>query len=162
MPQREPNEIDQREARRRRQRVGRLARSLGFHGRVEYRHVYSQSGGAQYCVGTDSTTDVMIVYAEAFDRDDDPQDFSLRAIVAHECGHQRLLREPELKTFGRRLSGTVYEEVLASLIGSLLVDDEDAEQLVWKATIDLAKTTLPADQIVLTIEELRSLLKEIV
>ena len=33
---------------RRRSVALRLERALGFVGRVEYRHVYSQSGGAQY------------------------------------------------------------------------------------------------------------------
>jgi len=135
---------------------------LGFDGRVEYRHVYSQTGGAQFCVGTHSGADVMVVYAEAFERDRDPHDFSLRAILAHECGHQRLLRDHELAAIGRRLSGSIHEEVLASLIGSLLVDEfSDAEHLVWKATVDLAAVGLSPEETVRAIERLRGLLKEL-
>ena len=121
-----------------------------------------ESGGAQYCIGPTPDADVLVVYAEAFERDNDPQDFTRRAIIAHECGHQRLLRDRELVALGRKLSGSIYDEVLASLIGSLLVDGKDAQQLVWKATVDLSKTGLPTEQIVRTIEQLRALLKEMI
>lgn len=162
MSQREPKAIGRREAVRRRQRIGRIARSCGFRGRIEYRHVYSQSGGAQFCIGTKGD-DVLIVYAEAFDRDRDPDDFSLRAVIAHECGHQRLLRDSRLSALGRKISGSAHEEVLASLIGSLLVDDSvDAQHLVWKATVELAIVGLPAAEVVRTIEQLRALLREFV
>lgn len=57
-----------------------MARALGFVGRVEYRHVYSASGGAQYGHGAEVESDLLTVYAEAFDRDADPEDFSLSAI----------------------------------------------------------------------------------
>jgi hypothetical protein len=162
MSQREPKAIGRREAVRRRQRIGRIARSCGFRGRIEYRHVYSQSGGAQFCIGAKGD-DVLIVYAEAFDRDRDPDDFSLRAVIAHECGHQRLLRDPRLSVLGRKISGSAHEEVLASLIGSLLVGDSvDAQHLVWKATVELATVGLPAAEVVRTIEQLRALLREFV
>src|SRR2546421_6255 len=78
--------------RARRKRVARIARALGFVGHVEYRHVYSQTGGAQYGQGTTAAEDLLTVYAEAFDRDADPDDFSLDAILAHERGHQLLAR----------------------------------------------------------------------
>jgi hypothetical protein len=162
MPKREPEEIDRREAARRRRRIARMARSFGFRGHVEYRHVYSQSGGAQYCIGPTPEDDVLVIYAEAFERDRDPHDFSLPAMIAHECGHQRLTRDRELADLGRRLSGTIYEEVLASLVGSLLADGEDSRQLVWKAMVDLSMSGLSAEKIVRTIEELRALLKEMV
>jgi hypothetical protein len=51
---------------------------------VEYRHVYSQTGGAQYGRGNTPEEDLLTVYAEAFERDADPQDFSLEAMIAHE------------------------------------------------------------------------------
>jgi hypothetical protein len=38
------------------------------------------------------------VYAEAFERDNDPDDFRLEALIAHECGHQRLHRDPKLRS----------------------------------------------------------------
>src|SRR5690349_8877215 len=91
-----PAPIQPAESRRRRARVLREARAVGFVGRVEYRHVYSQSGGAQYGRGVGEGGDVLTVYAEAFDRDADPQDFSLRSIIAHERGHQLLARHPRL------------------------------------------------------------------
>jgi hypothetical protein len=106
---------------------------------------------------------VLVVYAEAFERDRNPEDFSLCAIIAHECGHQRLLRDPRLSAIGRKVSGSMHEEVLASLIGSLLVQDPvDAQHLVWKATAELAIVGLPAAQVVHTVEQLRGLLREFV
>ena len=69
MSRRDPPSIGNREAGARRQRIGRTARSLGFRGRVEYRHVYSQTGGAQFCLGPSIDADLLVVYAEAFERD---------------------------------------------------------------------------------------------
>jgi hypothetical protein len=57
---------------------------LGFVGRIEYRHVNSRFGGAQYVPGAAANEDSLILFAEAFDRDADPDDFSLEAIIAHE------------------------------------------------------------------------------
>jgi len=163
MATREPKELDDNQVARRQTRVSRLARSFGFSGQVEYRHAYSQSGGAQFCFGRGSASDVLLVYAEAFERDLDPHDFSLVAIIAHECGHQRFLRDSNLAVIGRKLSGQVFEEVIASLIGSLLVSDsQDAEDLVGKATVDLATVALSAASVVRTIEQLRGFLKELV
>src|SRR4051812_16314895 len=114
-----PGPIPPAEARRRRARVLRVARAVGFVGRVEYRHVYSQSGGAQYARGAGEGRDLLTVYAEAFDRDANPDDFSLAAIVAHERGHQLLARHPRL---ARHFAGATLaaEEVLASLLGALV------------------------------------------
>ena len=163
MAAREPKKLDKRQVARRQARVTRLASSFGFTGQVEYRHAYSQTGGAQFCFGLGAASDVLLVYAEAFDRDLDPDDFSLAAIIAHEGGHQRLLRDSHLAAIGRKLSGQVFEEVLASVIGSLLVEDrQDAEHLVGKATVDLATLALSAVSVVRTIEQLRGLLKELV
>src|SRR5688572_25061100 len=96
MASRSPAPIPPAESRRRRARALREARAVRFVGRVEYRHVYSRSGGAQYGRGAGEGGDVLTVYAEAFDRDADPEDFSLRAILAHERGHQLLARHPRL------------------------------------------------------------------
>jgi hypothetical protein len=76
--------------------VARLAPGLGVVGRVEYRRVCSQTGGAQYGRGSTADQDSLTVYAEAFERDADPVDFSLNAILAHERGHQLLARHPRI------------------------------------------------------------------
>jgi hypothetical protein len=83
-----PRPLTAAERRARRRRVVRLARELRFVGRIEYRHVFSQTGGAQYARGSNADEDLLTVYAEAFERDADPEDFSLEAILAHERGHQ--------------------------------------------------------------------------
>jgi hypothetical protein len=60
-----------------------------------------------------------MVYAEAFDRDADPEDFSRRAMIAHERGHQILARDPRPAP---RLAGAspAAEGVLASLLGAMV------------------------------------------
>src|SRR5262245_22478004 len=105
----------------RRNRGLQLARQLGFVGNVEYRHVYSQTGGAQYARGDEAEEDLLTIYAEAFERDADPEDFSLRAMIAHECGHQILARHPRI---ARRVAGVSEssEEILASLIGAMICE----------------------------------------
>jgi hypothetical protein len=111
---------------------------LGFVGRVEYRHVYSQTGGAQYGRGSTSEDDLLTVFAEAFERDADREDFSLEAILAHERGHQLLARHPRIaKRVAGRISGG-SEEILASLLGALLcVIGSDRDALLSKATVEL-------------------------
>jgi hypothetical protein len=114
-----------------------VARTLGFVGNVEYRHVYSQTGGAQYGRGSRQAADLLTIYAEAFERDSDPEDFSLQAIIAHECGHQILARHPRLE---KRIAGVseATEEILASLVGAMICDDEaDRVALFAKATAEL-------------------------
>jgi hypothetical protein len=91
-----PDPLTSRERRARRNRAARIARRLGFVGSVEYRHVYSQTGGAQSGRGTTAEEDLLMVYAEAFERDADPEDFSLEAMIAHERGHQILARHPRI------------------------------------------------------------------
>jgi hypothetical protein len=49
--------------------------------------VYSQSGGAQYGPGAEAGLDLLTVYAEAFDQNADPDNYSLSAIIAHERGY---------------------------------------------------------------------------
>jgi hypothetical protein len=117
--------------------VARLARDLGFVGRIEYRHVYSQTGGAQYGRGSAAEEDLLTVYAEAFERDADPEDFSLAAMIAHECGHQILARHPRI---AKRVAGVseASEEILASLLGAILCqEDTDRVTLIAKASAEL-------------------------
>src|SRR5438132_7667539 len=102
MPSGSPQPISQAQLRLRQTRVSHIAKTFGFIGRVEYRHVYSQSGGAQYGRGPSPEADILMVYAEGFERDADPADFSLEAMIAHECGHQILARHPRI---ARRVAG---------------------------------------------------------
>lgn len=132
-----PQPIGPAEDRRRQSVTLRLARALGFVGRVEYRHVYSQTGGAQYGRGAEAGTDLLTVYAEAFDRDANPDDYSLSAIIAHERGHQVLARHPRLSVLLASASPAA-EEVLASLLGALVLEPgPDRDTLVDKAAFEL-------------------------
>ena len=125
------------EAEARRRRVLQLARSIGFVGRIEYRHFRSQTGGAQYGRGTDEGGDLLTVFAEAFERDADPNDFSLLSMIAHERGHQLVARHPKLNRILAQ-STPRAEEVLASLLGALVLrGTHDSDTLVAKATVDL-------------------------
>ncbi|MCI0638122.1 MAG: hypothetical protein L0Y70_03550 [Gemmataceae bacterium] len=58
--------------------------------------MYSQTGGAQYGRGNKPEDDLLTIYAEAFERDADPEEFSLEGMIAHECGHQILARHPRI------------------------------------------------------------------
>ena len=49
---------------------------------------FTAKRAAQYARGSTAHEDLLTVYAEAFERDADPEDFSLEAILAHERGHQ--------------------------------------------------------------------------
>jgi hypothetical protein len=125
------------ERRARRSRAARIARRLGFVGGVEYRHVYSQTGGAQYGRGNTPEEDLLTVYAEAFERDADPDDFSLEAMIAHECGHQILAWHPRI---AKRVAGIseASEEILASLLGAMICEtDDDRVTLFAKAAAAL-------------------------
>lgn len=156
----EPPPMSASEQRARLRRVKRIARRLGFTGRAEYRHVYSPSGGAQFCTGPSADEDLLVVYAKAFERDADPDDFSLEAIIAHECGHQQLIRSPGLRKVMAKFPGEPFEEILASLVGSLLLgESESAQTLVWKATAELGELNLTAANTVHFIERLRRLLR---
>lgn len=142
-----PQPIEPAELRRRRSVVLRLARAVGFVGRVEYRHVYSQSGGAQYGRGAEAGADLLTVYAEAFDRDANPDDFSLSAIIAHERGHQILVRHPRLSALLASASAAA-EEVLASLLGALVLEPgPDRDTLVDKAAFELVSRGAMAETV---------------
>jgi len=61
-----PSQLNPIQERQRLRRITQIARTFGFIGSIEYRHVYSQTGGAQYGRGSSSSRDLLIVYAEAF------------------------------------------------------------------------------------------------
>jgi hypothetical protein len=135
---------------------------LGFVGRVEYRHVYAQTGGAQYGSGVEADSDLLWLSAEAFERDAAGDDFSLRAIIAHERGHQVLARHAR---FAGRLIGrpAAAEEVLASLIGAWLVGaGADREMLIDKAAVDLLDAGVTAESAARQIERWWVLLGELI
>lgn len=159
-PADQPRPITPSERRGRLGPIRKAARLLGFVGAAQYQHAYSKSGGAQYLIGPNPDEDLLIVYAEAFERDADPDDFSLDALLAHECGHQRLVRNRDLKTILAKFPSEPFEEILASLVGSLLLDDvEVAETLVWKATAELSEVGLSAAATTDFIDRLRRLLR---
>lgn len=152
-----PKAIQQRQ-----QQCEQIARRFGFRGSVEYRHVRSGSGGAQYGVGRSADRDLLVVYAEAFERNRDPADFDLDAIIAHECGHQILERHPTLAKALGSSGDERLDEVLASVIGSLLLTDGiQAESLVAKATVELAEWGATPESAVQYIEQLRAILRSI-
>ena len=136
---------------------------MGFIGRIEYRHVYSQSGGAQYGLAASQENDLLTVYAEAFERDADPDEFSLEAILAHECGHQLLARHQRLSRNLPQAWSGVSEEIVASLLGSILASDEkDQQDLLLKALFEAQKHGFESDAGMLFLMELRALLENIV
>jgi hypothetical protein len=155
-----PRPLTPKELRARRRRIARLARALGFVGRTEYRHVFSQTGGAQYGQGVTSEEDLLTVYAEAFDRDVDPEDFSLEAILAHERGHQMLVRHPRI---AERVAGRITpasEEILASLLGAMISPaEEDRDALIAKATVELLNHGVSLDLAMGRLQELYNLLE---
>jgi hypothetical protein len=98
-----------------------------------------------------------VIFADAFERDADPTDFSLQAIIAHERGHQILFRNAQI----RRLVGggisEASEEVLASLIGSLIVGRRvDSASLVLKALHEVIECGLPAREALRLVVEIRA------
>ncbi len=125
-------------------RVVGIAHRLAFVGKVEYRHVSTTSGGAQYGLGPTIEEDLLVVYPEGFRRDAAGDDFSLAAIIAHECGHQILSRHERLRRNTPKPMSAVTEEVLASLVGSTIVGDaNDSEALVAKAVAELLDRGMP-------------------
>jgi hypothetical protein len=120
--------------------------------------VYSQTGGAQYGRGRTADQDLLTVYAEAFERDADPEDFSLTAMIAHERGHQILVRHPRI---AKRVVGVseASEEILASLVGAMICpDDADRDTLIAKAAAELLDRGQSADAANRQLQELYDLL----
>ncbi len=145
MTERSPEPIDNEQQRRRKSRALHIARSLGFVGRVEYRHVYAPTGGAQYCRGIEQGSDLLWLIADAFERDASGDDFTLRSIIAHERGHQLLARHPRLSKLQRRM-GEATEEFLASIIGAWICGDgTDRDMLIEKAAVDLLNAGMSAE-----------------
>jgi hypothetical protein len=146
----------------RRARAEAIARRVGFVGVVEYRHAISLSGGAQYGMAPTIEQDVLLLYAEAFRRDAAGDDFTLAAIIAHERGHQLLCRHERLRRNIPAAMSAVTEEVLASLIGSLIADDSrDREMLVLKALAELVDRRMPAADARRRVEDILSYLEAV-
>lgn len=144
----------------RQNRIANIAEALGFGGNVEYRHVYSQTGGAQYGRGCKESEDLLIVSAEAFERDADPEDFSLEAMIAHERGHQILARHRQL---AKRVIGisVASEEILASLVGAMICyNDVDRDTLYAKAFTDLLGFGQTPESATRQLQDLWELLEE--
>src|SRR5213596_2555859 len=155
MASRLPGPLTPAERRARRNRAARIARRLGFVGSVEYRHVYSQTGGAQYGRGNTPEEDLLSVYAEAFERDADPDDFSLDAMIAHERGHQILARHPRIAKLTAGIP-LVSEEILASMIGSIICHSEfDRQALYLKAASELVVRGVKAESAERQLETVR-------
>jgi hypothetical protein len=118
MEEKPPSPISAAEHGTRQNRLERIARQLGFVGIVEYRHVSTTSGGAQYWMGPTVKHDVLVAFAKAYERDGNPDDFSLEAIIAHERGHQLLCRHELLRRNTPKEMSPLTEEILASLVGA--------------------------------------------
>jgi hypothetical protein len=158
MATRSPRPISAAQFRAREERARSVANAVGFVGRVEYRHVYSQTGGAQYGLGSAERADLLTIYAEAFERDVDPEDFSLAAIIAHERGHQILARHPRI---AQRAAGVSRrsDEVLASIVGALISENDiDRLALLAKATAELLECGQSAESASRHVQELSDLL----
>lgn len=161
MPESAPSPISSEEQRSRLLRIRRLAKTLGFEGLVEYRHVVGNSGGAQYGIGSTSDQDLLVVFADAFDRDADPNDFSLEAILAHERGHQLIVWHSKLSRILARGIELVSEEILASLIGSLIVErEQDRRDLYHKALYEAVAHGIDSTHAIRLLHELRLLLEK--
>lgn len=140
--------------------VRHSAAKLGFRGRVEYWHRYGSEGPAQVRLGANITQDVLRVFSQVFERENDPQQFSLEAIVAHECGHQVFHRHRLLhRWFGSRVSLS-HEEIIASLIAALLVASRtDKDALLDKAFSDALETGISGPEATSMINGLRAVLE---
>ena len=102
---------------------------------------------------------MLTVYAEAFERDADPEDFSLEAMIAHEGGHQILARHPRI---AKRVAGIsdASEEILASLLGAMISNNNtDRDTLYAKATAELLDRGQSAQKASRQIQELWDLLE---
>jgi len=139
-------------------RVEKIARDLGFVGHVEYRHIWSKTGGAQFGRGQTEADDLLVVDAGAFVRDANPDDFSLTAMIAHERGHQLLVRHPRIaKQVEGRIS-EASEEILASLLGAILCENTvDIENLTFKAVAELTDHGESPDAAFMKLENLKNL-----
>ena len=162
MARKRHSQISASELAARKRRVIRIARRMGFVGTVEYLHLQSRSGGAQYGRAVDVERDRLTVFAEAFEKDADPEEFSLEAIIAHERGPQLLAQHPTLRRSLPAVWSDRSDEIAASLLGSLLVwDDRDRENLIAKATYDALGYGSDLAGVMHRVRELRILLEDI-
>lgn len=107
-------------------------------------------------------SDLIVVYGEAFVRDADADDFSLEAIIAHEIGHQVVCRNAQLRHLLAGKNAPVTEEILASLVGSLLIKtDKNAQALVLKALDEATQCGIPFADATRLVVELRRLVEGI-
>ncbi len=157
-----PEPISPAELDARLERALAIAQELGFVGEVQYRHANSNSGGASYCLAPIIEQDMLIVYAAAFSRDAAGDDFSLEAIIAHERGHQLLHRDVQLLRVRPNEMSESTEEVLASLVGSLIVQDaRDGEMLEMKTIFELMNRGMRMSDAVDLVKKNLALLEEI-
>lgn len=85
-------------------------------------------------MGATVERDLLVVYPVAFRRDSALDDFSLEAIIAHERGHQLICQYARLRRAAPKELSQTTEEVLAALVGSVIIDDASAsEDLVLQA-----------------------------
>ncbi|HEY2909931.1 MAG TPA: hypothetical protein VGI99_06780 [Gemmataceae bacterium] len=132
-------------------------------GRIEYSHVLSQTGGASYGLARTAENDLLMVDAEAFEKDANPAEYSLEAIIAHECGHQLIARHERLKRIMPASWNESAEEILASLVGSVLVDSKaDEETLVLKAMFESVKLGNDLTAVQDHFSEIRELLRNLI
>ena len=90
------------------------------------------------------------------------EDFSLNAILAHECGHQLVFRHPKLSRWLQGKVTPLSEEALASLIGSLLVSDvDDHNNLTMKSICDVVNCGVETSRAHKLILSVRSVLEAI-
>lgn len=158
----QPKPISAFERGKRFRRISAIGRDLGFVGEIEYRHQSSKSGGAQYCIGPTVDDDIMAVYAKAFERDADPDDYTLDAIIAHEIGHQKVIRDPNVRAVFADYPGEAFEEILASLVGSILLGGtKSSRTLIWKASAELTDMGMSDEDVILFVEELLSILEQL-
>ena len=160
MATRSPTPLTATQLRTRRNRIARLTERLGFIGRIEYRHEYSKTGGANYRQDVTTDQDLLTVYVEAFEWDANPDEFSLNAILAHECGHQLLVRHPRLAPKVAGLLSAISEEILASVLGAIICKNEaDAHALMGKAIVEAVYQGVHPDRVVQQLDELKGLLE---
>lgn len=112
-------------------------------------------------MSTNVEQDLLVVDAQAFQRDADPSDFSLEAIIAHERGHQLLARRPILSRMTASGISPVSEEILASLLGSIIAaKNKDRRDLFAKAVVEAVTHGMNAEHAVAVLHELRGNLEK--
>jgi hypothetical protein len=101
-----------------------------------------------------------VVNAEAFAREEDPENSSLEAMLAHERGHQLLVRQPKLRPLLQRGIRLASEEILASLIGSVIAErEQDREVLSSKALSEALARGMESAHALRLLHDLRGLLE---